>query len=173
MFMINVFRGLWWCNANPQWFTTYLSVWTGRWSAGCLVVACWCRGVEFLFFMQVSRLGLWSRIVFACCLFDFVFWSCWDILLFEIWRIHLYLVWRSRDVYELYVVPLLCCVTWSLCMYDLWFIGDVASISRIFLMYSRVLPLNRNRVLHITSITYCYSWEPTNSVNVCWLLPIL
>ena len=67
MFMINVFRGLWWCNANPQWFTTYLSVWTGRWSAGCLVVACWCRGVEFLFFMQVSRLGLWSRIVFACC----------------------------------------------------------------------------------------------------------
>ena len=97
MFMINVFRGLWWCNANPQWFTTYLSVWTGRWSAGCLVVACWCRGVEFLFFMQVSRLGLWSRIVFACCLFDFVFRSCWDILLFEIWMIHLYLVWRSID----------------------------------------------------------------------------
>ena len=91
-----ILSGLWWCNANPQWFTTYLSVWTGRWSAGCLVVACWCRGVEFLFFMQVSRLGLWSRIVFACCLFDFVFWSCWDILLFEIWMIHLYLVWRSR-----------------------------------------------------------------------------
>jgi hypothetical protein len=117
-----ILYGLWWCNANPQWFTTYLSVWTGRWSAGCLVVAYWCRGVDFLFFMQVSRLGLWSRIVIACCLFDFVFWSCWDILLFEIWRIQLYLVWRSRYVYELYVVPLLCCVTWSLCMYDLWFI---------------------------------------------------
>jgi hypothetical protein len=92
-----ILSGLWWCNANPQWFTTYLSVWTGRWSAGCLVVACWCRGVEFLFFMQVSRLGLWSRIDFACCLFDFVFRSCWDILLFEIWMIHLYLVWRSID----------------------------------------------------------------------------
>jgi hypothetical protein len=33
-----ILSGLWWCNANPQWFTTYLSVWTGRWSAGCLVV---------------------------------------------------------------------------------------------------------------------------------------
>ena len=49
------------------WWTAYLSVWMGRRRAGCLVVACWCRGVEFLFFMQVSRLGLWSRIVFACC----------------------------------------------------------------------------------------------------------
>ena len=49
------------------WWTAYLSVWTGRRRAGCLVVACWCRGVEFLFFMQVSRLGLWSRIVLACC----------------------------------------------------------------------------------------------------------
>jgi hypothetical protein len=27
--------------------------------------------------------------------------------------------------------------------------GDVASISRICLMYSRVLPLNRNRVLQV------------------------
>jgi hypothetical protein len=33
-------------------------------------------------------------------------------------------------------------------MYELWLFGDVSSISRIFLMYSRVLPLNRNRVLH-------------------------
>ena len=93
-----ILSGLWWCNANPQWFTTYLSVWTGRWSAGCLVVACWCRGVEFLFFMQVSRLGLWSRIVLACCfiwlcilelLIYSVIWDlentivfCWDLEMF-------------------------------------------------------------------------------------------
>jgi len=35
MFLLSVY-GLWWCNANPQWFTTCLSAWTGRWSAGCL-----------------------------------------------------------------------------------------------------------------------------------------
>jgi hypothetical protein len=132
------------------WWTAYLSVWTGRRRAGCLVVAWWCRGVEFLFFMQVSRLGLWSRIVLACWfLFELCILEMRCYLLFEYWRIYLYLVWRSRDVYEWYVVPLLCCVTWSLCMYFCGLFGDVASISRIFLMYSRVLPLNRNRMLHV------------------------
>jgi hypothetical protein len=51
--------------------------------------------------------------------------------------------------YELYV-----CSAAILCKHDLYvcmFCGlfeDVSSISRICLMYSRVLPLIRNRVLH-------------------------
>ena len=61
--------GLWWCNVNPQWFTTCLSVWTGRWSAGCLVALPWsCRGAGVPRFVQVSRLGLWSRVALACYL---------------------------------------------------------------------------------------------------------
>ena len=87
--------GLWWCNANPQWFTTYLSVWTGRWSAGCLDL-CWCcRGAEFLFLCAVSRLGLWSRIVLHIgFLFDYVVW-CWDIIM---WRFEILLYLRLEDV---------------------------------------------------------------------------
>ena len=71
-----ILYGLWWCNANPQWFTTYLSVWTGRWSAGCLdFMLDVAEERSSSFYVQVSRLGLWSRIVLACwilfCLYSF------------------------------------------------------------------------------------------------------
>jgi hypothetical protein len=87
---------------------------------------------EVPLYLQVSRLGLWSRIVLACCFINYVFWS-WDIVVFEIWRIY-FIIHVLGVVYGLYVyVPLLCDVTWPYaCMYCGLF-EDVASISRICL----------------------------------------
>jgi hypothetical protein len=142
---LSILIGLWWCNANPQWFTTYLSVWTGRWSAWCLDL-CWCcRGAEFLFLCVVSRLGLWSRVVLArwipiwLCSFGVETLLCWDLRYDCIrdWRmLFLYVISEIYNCYGLYMCS---AAMWCnmIFMHVCFNLEDVASISRIYL-YIRV-----------------------------------
>ena len=132
------------------WWTAYLSVWIGRRHAGCLVVACWCRGVEFLFFMQVSRLGLWSRIVLACCFILTMYLGVVDIFCYLGFGEYNCILLRFGDVlwFLSMFAAMLCNMIFMHVLYCGLF-GDVASISRTCLMYSRVLPLIRNRVLQV------------------------
>jgi hypothetical protein len=143
--LVNFYYGLWWCNANPQWFTTYLSVWTSRWSAGCL--DCMLDVAEerrSSFYVQVSRLGLWSKVVLACWI---LFWLCSFgveiLILFEIERcIYYQEIWRWY-LYGLYI----CSAAMFMKLDKLYiYVGvcfEVPPISRIYLMYSRVLPFIR------------------------------
>ena len=137
-----ILSGLWWCNANPQWFTTYLSVWTGRWSAGCLnYMLDVAEERSSSFYVQVSRLGLWSRVVLArwisiwLCSFGVETLLCWDLRYYCIWDWRMLFLYLYSEICSRYGLYMCSAAMWCnmIFMHVCFNLEDVASISRIYL----------------------------------------